>query len=333
MREPAPAVVLEVERLTVTTGTGVRLVEDVDLALHAGQRLALVGESGSGKSVTARSIMRLDPALQLDGSIRLSGRELTTLGRRDMAAIRGADIGMVFQDPMSSLNPVLTVGDQVAEALRIRGVARRAALRRAVEMLDRLGIPDAERRSQAYPHEFSGGMRQRVVLAGALINQPRLLIADEPTTALDVKVQAQVLQLIREVSDESRMAVLFITHDLGIVGDFAHDVTVMYGGRTAETLPADVLHAGARHPYTRALLASTPYIDGDVSRPLPVIEGRPVDPSQRPAGCAFAPRCPRATPTCDEVLPVRADLGSGLHTVACHHPIGIAEQAREVVGA
>lgn len=247
------------------------LVDDVSLRIAAGERVALVGESGSGKSMTAKAIMRLDTTVALSGSLRVAGTETIGLPLRAMQRLRGSAVSMVFQDPMTALNPVLTVGAQVAEPLVIRGVPRREAKRRAIEMLDRLGVPNAAKRAGAYPNEFSGGMRQRVVLAAALIGRPQLLIADEPTTALDVRVQEQVLDLIEEQSRELGLAVLLITHDLAIVAGFAQRVAVMYRGRLVEDRPVDEIFAHPAHPYTQGLLASIPRIDADPSRRLSTV--------------------------------------------------------------
>ena len=247
------------------------LVDAVSMTIGAGERVALVGESGSGKSMTAKAIMRLDRSVQLSGSVRVGGTETIGLPEREMRRLRGATVSMVFQDPMTALNPVLTVGAQVAEPLVIRGVGRREARRRAIEMLDHLGVPDAARRSRAYPNEFSGGMRQRVVLAAALIAEPKLLIADEPTTALDVRVQEQVLDLIEQQSRERDLAVLLITHDLAIVAGFAQRVAVMYRGRLVEDRPVDDVFARPDHPYTRGLLGSIPRIDADPAERLSTV--------------------------------------------------------------
>ena len=278
---PTPEVVLEIAGLTVQVPEAARiddapgdltLVHDVDLTIHRGERVALVGESGSGKSMTAKAVMRLDPTVRLGGSIRLGGTEIVGAPERRVRALRGSAVSMVFQDPMTALNPVLTIGAQVAEPLVIRGVGRREARRRALEMLDRLGVPDAARRMSAYPAEFSGGMRQRVVMAAALVAQPALLIADEPTTALDVRVQEQVLDLIEEQSRELGLAVLLITHDLAIVAGLAHRVAVMYRGTIVENRPVDELFADPSHPYTRGLLGSIPRIDADPSVRLRTVD-------------------------------------------------------------
>lgn len=275
------APVLDIVGLTVSVPDATRtdggrgdltLVDDVSLRLSPGERVALVGESGSGKSMTAKAVMRLDPTVDLAGSIRVAGREVIGAPERTVRRLRGSAVSMVFQDPMTALNPVLTIGDQVTEPLRLRGVPRREARARGVEMLDRLGVASAARRMDAYPHEFSGGMRQRVVMAAALIGGPDVLIADEPTTALDVRVQEQVLDLLEEQSRELGLAVLLITHDLAIVAGFAHRVAVMRHGRIVEDRAIDDLFADPRHPYTRGLLASIPRIDDD-----PTIRLRTVD--------------------------------------------------------
>ncbi|MFI6712389.1 ABC transporter ATP-binding protein [Nonomuraea sp. NPDC050478] len=248
-----------------------QVVHGVDLDLAPGERVALVGESGSGKSVTARAVLRLDPDARLAGKIELEGVDLLGLPQRRMREIRGGRVGLVFQDPLASLNPVMTIGRQVMQPLVIRGVSRRVARRRAIELLERLGVRDAEHRVDDYPHQFSGGMRQRVVIAIAVIAEPALLIADEPTTALDVRVQARVLELLHELAAERGMSILLITHDLGIVAGFAERAVVMRHGRAVETGTVDQIYNAPRHDYTRALLAAVPRIGGDVTRPLAVI--------------------------------------------------------------
>ncbi|GAB2856446.1 ABC transporter ATP-binding protein [Actinocorallia aurea] len=304
--------VLEVSGLTVGLPGGLRLVHGLDLTLRAGERVALVGESGSGKSVSARAIMRLDRRLDVGGSVRLAGRELLDLPEREMRGVRGSGIAMVLQDPLTALNPVLPIGVQVAEPLRLRGTPKKVARQEATAMLDRLGVPRAAERVDAYPHEFSGGMRQRVVLAAALIARPSVLIADEPTTALDVRVQEQVLDLIADFSEDLGLAVLLITHDLGIVAGFAHRVAVMYAGRLVEEGDVDAFYDKPRHPYGDALLASVPRVDRDPSARLPAIGGIPVTPSSLPSGCAFHPRCPAAFERC------RAEVPRLKERVACH---------------
>jgi peptide/nickel transport system ATP-binding protein len=273
---PDPLLRVRDLRVSYPTPRGLtQVVHGVDLDLAPGERVALVGESGSGKSVTARAVLRLDPDASLSGRIELNGVNLLDLPAKRMREIRGARVGLVFQDPLASLNPVMTIGRQVMQPLLIRGVPRKVARRRAVDLLGRLGVRDAERRADDYPHQFSGGMRQRVVIAIAVIAEPALLIADEPTTALDVRVQATVLELLRELADERGMSILLITHDLGIVAGFAERAVVMRHGRAVETGTVEQIYARPQHPYTRALLAAVPRIGGDVTRPLAVIGADP----------------------------------------------------------
>ncbi len=261
----------EKERIGGGTGS-LTLVDGLSLSIRAGERLALVGESGSGKSLTARAVLQLDRQFDLTGSIQWKGSELLGTNRRVLRNIRGGEISMIFQDPMTALNPVLTIGEQVAEPLLVRGVRKREAYRRAAAMLDRLGVPKAKERLGAYPGQFSGGMRQRVVMAAALVAEPRLVIADEPTTALDVRVQEQVLDLLEEQSREMNLAVLFITHDLAIVAGLAHRVAVMYSGRLVEEKSVDDLFADPEHPYTCGLIASVPRLDADPDVRLRTVE-------------------------------------------------------------
>ncbi len=309
---------LSIRDLTITTPAGARLIDGVNLDLSAGERLALVGESGSGKTVLARAIMRLTPELMVDGSIRFGADELTAMSDREMAAVRGRRIAMVFQDPLDCLNPLMTIGAQIAESIRVAGVRKQTAYARAVRLLTELGVSDADRRLGAYPHEFSGGMRQRVAIAIALINEPELLIADEPTTALDVRVQQQVLDLLDEVVTERGLGLLIITHDLGVVASLADRVAVMYSGRIAEVDVVDPLFAAPAHPYTSALLEAVPRLDvpDQVLQPIP---GSPPAPARRPSGCAFHPRCGRATDMCATQIPDPTALPTG-GVVSCHHP-------------
>ncbi|KGM32331.1 ABC transporter ATP-binding protein [Inquilinus limosus] len=295
----------------------VRAVNGVDLRVEAGQTVALVGESGSGKSVTSLSVMRLvrSPAGRIAaGEIRFRGRDgrvrdLAQLDQAAMSAIRGNEISMIFQEPMTSLNPVHSVGRQIAEAVRLhRGLGAGAAWSRAVEMLSLVEIPDARRRAESYPHQLSGGMRQRVMIAMALACDPALLIADEPTTALDVTVQAQILDLMRRLQREIGMGILFITHNLGVVAEIADRVEVMYAGRMVESSDVDGLFDAPSHPYTRGLLASLPVVDHAVRAGagrdrLKAIPGQVADPRYPPPGCAFAPRCSLAAPACRAALP------------------------------
>jgi len=300
-----------------TEGGRIRAVAGVDLRVDAGQTVALVGESGSGKSVTSLSVMRLIRAPRgriSAGEIRFRCRDgvVRDLAAQDeaaMSAIRGNEISMIFQEPMTSLNPAHSVGHQIAEAVRLhRKVDRAAAWRRAVEMLSLVEIPEARRRAESYPHQLSGGTRQRVMIAMALACRPALLIADEPTTALDVTVQAQILELMRRLQREIGMGILFITHNLGLVAEIADKVEVMYGGRVVEQADVDSLFAAPRHPYTQGLLASLPVVDHALRRQegrqrLKAIPGSVVDPRRPPPGCAFAPRCDLALEACRAAVP------------------------------
>jgi peptide/nickel transport system ATP-binding protein len=293
-----------------------RLVEDVSLRLGRGERLALVGESGSGKSVLARAVLGLDRQIEVSGEIRVGDESLTGAGERQLRAIRGRRVAMVFQNPMGALDPLMSVGAQVTEPMRYRGVTGRAARGAATALLSDLGIPDAARRLRSYPHEFSGGMQQRVALAMALAAQPEVLLADEPTTALDVRAQEQVIALIDEVSRERGLSVLLISHDLSLVAGFADRVAVMYAGRIVHDDPVDAVFDAPAHPYTRGLLGAIPAIDRRMGR-LPAIEGTMPSPGRRPGGCAFHPRCPHRLDRCEEITPVAAATASG-GLVACH---------------
>ncbi|WP_455900993.1 ABC transporter ATP-binding protein [Rhodococcus gordoniae] len=307
MTEP----LLRVDGLGVEFATGsgwTSVLQDVSFDVAAGELVGLVGESGSGKSVTCSSVLRLLPANQsrtVSGNIRFRGRDLLAMPDRELADVRGNDIAMIFQEPMTSLNPVFTVGDQISEVVRRhRRVNRKAALARAVEVLDLVGIPNAARRVRQYPHEFSGGMRQRVMIAMALACEPSLLIADEPTTALDVTIQAQVLDLIRDMAAQFDMGVLFVTHDLGVVADLCTEVVVMYAGQVVEKARTEELFAAPKHPYTQGLLRSVPTIDGRSD--LHTIPGSPPAPGTMPAGCRFGPRCAHHLDECDTVIPLHA---------------------------
>ncbi|MFF7196172.1 ABC transporter ATP-binding protein [Streptomyces sp. NPDC008079] len=289
---------LRVDGLTVSFRTKrgpVRAVDGIGFTVEKGRTLGLVGESGSGKSVTSLAVMGLHEDAEVTGSIALGGRELTGLSGARLSALRGRRMAMVFQDPLSSLHPYYTVGEQIAEAHRRHFRSGRAvARRRAVEMLGEVGIPEPARRVAEYPHQFSGGMRQRVMIAMALACEPDLLIADEPTTALDVTVQAQILELIARIQQERGLGVVMITHDLGVVARVAHEVLVMYGGRAAEQATVDALFAEPAHPYTRGLLDSLPRLDDADDAPLRTVPGSPPSLLSLSEGCAFLPRCPRA---------------------------------------
>ncbi|MFD4244666.1 ABC transporter ATP-binding protein [Streptomyces sp. NPDC058525] len=308
--------------VTFTTPRGpVRAVDSLGFTVEAGRTLGIVGESGSGKSVTSLAVMGLHRgAAEVTGSVALAGRELTGLPERELAAIRGRRMAMIFQDPLSSLHPYYTVGEQVAEHVRVHFKSGRAAARkRAVDMLGEVGIPEPARRAGEYPHQFSGGMRQRAMIAMALACEPDLLIADEPTTALDVTVQAQILELIARLQQERGLGVVMITHDLGVVARVAHEVLVMYGGRAAEQAQVDALFADPAHPYTRGLLDSLPRLDTPDDRPLPSIPGSPPSLLAPAPGCAYAPRCPRAAELCTGVRPEPEAYGDAPgRTVACH---------------
>jgi len=306
----------------------IRAVQGVDLRLEAGETLCLVGESGCGKSMTGLSIMGLLPAggRIVSGSIRLNGRELVGLADSEMSKIRGNDIAMIFQNPISSLNPARTVGYQVSEPLRKhRGLGKRDALNRAEEALAVAGVPHPRERLSHYPHELSGGLRQRVMIAMALVCEPTVLIADEPTTALDVTIQYQILQLLENLKARLGMAVLLITHDMGVVARCADRVSVMYAGRLVESTKATTLFNGARHPYTRGLLASIPRTDHDSRQPLASIPGTPPDLGHLPPGCHFADRCFAQSSRCHRDEPELT--GNDEHSLACWHPLDItAEQ-------
>jgi oligopeptide/dipeptide ABC transporter ATP-binding protein len=320
MSSPEP-VLLDVRRLTTVfdvDGRALRAVDDVSFEVRAGETLGLVGESGSGKSVTAFSILRLvqPPGRIAAGEVRFKGRDLLTLPEREMRKVRGAGIALIFQEPMTALNPVFTVGDQIAEAMLVHGLATRAeARRRAVELLDAVRVPEPDRRVRDYPHQLSGGMRQRVLMAMALACRPSLVIADEPTTALDVTIQAQVLDLLREMRAAFNLSLLLITHDLGVIAGMADRVAVMYAGRLVEQGPVrDVFRAPA-HPYSRALLASIPR--GAGGERLKAIEGTVPPLTRLPPGCAFAPRCADQMAVCNRDVPTQSDVGPG-HTASCH---------------
>ena len=310
---------LRVEDLSMAIG-GTLVVEEVSFELREGEMLGLVGESGCGKTVTALSIMRLfpePPGRITGGRIVFRGENLLEKDAAALRAIRGDRIGMIFQEPMTSLNPVFTIGDQIEEAVLLhRDVGRAAARSRAVELLDLVGIPSSARTLERYPHQLSGGQRQRVMIAIALANEPDLLVADEPTTALDVTVQAQILDLLQELRTRLGMAVLLITHDLGVVAEFCDRVAVMYAGRIVETAPTGELFRRPSHRYTQALMNTIPALNPP-GAPLPTIAGQVPPPGRRPMGCSFTPRCSASVAQCPVVLP---DLAGADHKVRCWNP-------------
>ncbi|MFC0008833.1 dipeptide ABC transporter ATP-binding protein [Devosia nitrariae] len=311
---PPAQPLLKVEHLTTTFDAGkvsVKAVTDVSFDVFPGRVVGIVGESGSGKSVTARSIMGLlrAPGRVREGRVLLNGRNLIDLPEGEMRRIRGKQIAMVFQDPQAALNPVMRVGDQIAEALMVHGADAGSARDRAKALLAQVGIPDVERTIDQYPHEFSGGMRQRVVIAIALANDPALLIADEPTTALDVTIQAQILRLLADLGRELNVSIIMITHDMGVVAELCDDLIVMYGGRVVEQGPVRDIFANPRHPYTAALLKAVPRLDTAGDDPLIAIPGAPPVPLRLPPGCAFHPRCSNAVDKCRVEVPPLAPMG------------------------
>jgi len=320
-----PEALVEVKDLRVhfhTEAGIVKAVDGVSFHINKGETLAVVGESGSGKSVTSLAIMRLLPRASgklAGGSILFDGVDLALRSEAEMRRIRGTEIGMIFQEPMTSLNPVLAVGEQIAERLRVHsGLSQRAAMMQAIDMLRLVRIPDPKNRAENFPHQMSGGMRQRVMIAMALACRPKLLIADEPTTALDVTIQAQILDLMRSLQAEIGMAILFITHDLGVVAEMADRVVVMYGGRAVEEADVREVFARPRMPYTRALLRSVPRVDRAARHQerLEAIAGNVPNPLEMPAGCAFHPRCGFAAAACTTEAQVLEDTGGG-HMVRC----------------
>ncbi|MDS0296014.1 ABC transporter ATP-binding protein [Halogeometricum luteum] len=300
----------------------IRAVDDISFDIHRGETVGIVGESGSGKSVTARSIMRLvdTPGRIDDGRIVYEGEDLLEKTPKQMRGIRGGSIAMVFQDPLTSLNPVYTVGNQIKESLRLhRGMSGSEATREAVELLEAVGIPDARRRIREYPHQFSGGMRQRAVIAMALACDPDLLICDEPTTALDVTIQAQILELLEELQEERDLGIMFITHDMGVIAEVADRVNVMYAGEIVESAPVVELFESPKHPYTQGLLNAIPGQGLDAGERLATIEGDVPTPNEEPTYCRFAPRCPKEFEDCRQVHPVPVDVSEDAedHRAAC----------------
>jgi peptide/nickel transport system ATP-binding protein len=319
------APVLEIENLSThikLTSSVVQAVGNVDLRIDPGETLGVVGESGCGKSMTGLSIIGLLPpgGSIVNGSIKLDGRELVGLKQEELRQVRGNEVAMIFQDPLTSLDPTKTIGYQVAEPVRLhRGATRAEALDRAVEVLNLVGLPRPKERLGDYPHQLSGGLRQRVMIAMALANEPKLLIADEPTTALDVTIQAQILALLRDLKDRLGMAMLLITHDMGVIAGHADRVNVMYAGRVVETAEVRQLFSEMHHPYTQALLASIPQLDQDANKALHAIPGLPPDLAHPPHGCRFAARCPRASDKCRAEEPSLS--GKTIeHLFYCWHP-------------
>ncbi|MFH8748910.1 dipeptide ABC transporter ATP-binding protein [Streptomyces rimosus] len=332
---PTPGTAATVPALQVTdlhvtfpgeTGP-VHAVRGLSYAVRPGEVLGIVGESGAGKSAAAQAVLGLLPdGTEVRGSVELDGRELLGLDDAALSEIRGNGIGMVFQDPLSALTPVYSVGNQLVEALRVhQDLSRKAARTRAVELLDLVGIPDPQRRADAFPHEFSGGMRQRAVIAMAIANDPRVIVADEPTTALDVTIQAQILDVLKTAREVTGAAIVLITHDLGVVAGFADRVQVMYAGRPVEYGTVDEIYYRPRMPYTIGLLGATPRLDGPAGAPLVPIHGAPPSLSALPPGCPFAPRCPVAVDRCRETEPAPARGTDAGHTVACHRGAEIAD--------
>lgn len=334
-RGSADRPVLEVKGLRThfyTRDGVVRAVEGVSFSVGAGETLAIVGESGCGKSVTSLSLMRLlpsPPSRIVAGEVRLDGRDLLELSEAEMRRIRGNEISMIFQEPMTSLNPVLTIGRQISEVLMLHeGLSRKAALRRSAELLGLVQISEPERRLREYPHQLSGGMRQRVMIAMALACKPKLLVADEPTTALDVTIQAQILHLMGELQRETGSAIVFITHDLGVVAEIAQRVMVMYAGRKVEEASVADLFLRPRHPYTAGLLRSVPKLGSSQQEDVERLQEIPgIVPSLREAivGCAFAPRCSYATDLCRQKEPM-LEAKAAAHSAACFHSDRVARQ-------
>jgi oligopeptide transport system ATP-binding protein len=319
--------ILEVKNLQVTFKTRaglVKAVDDVSFTVGQGEIVAIVGESGCGKSVTSLSIMGLIgyPGQITGGQIMFDGKDLTKLKENEMRKIRGGKIAMIFQDPMTSLNPVLTIGEQIKESLKLHlGLTGKPADDRAIELLSLVGIPNPETRLKQYPHEFSGGMRQRVMIAMALSCDPKLLIADEPTTALDVTIQAQIMDLLKSLQKKLGMSIILITHDLGVVAGMADRVIVMYGGKVAESGPVHQIFEAPTHAYTWGLMRSIPKMTGEKKRLVPIV-GQPPDLLKPPAGCRFAPRCPHAMAICNKVQPALEPVGPNqLSACWLNHPM------------
>ncbi|WP_342241308.1 ABC transporter ATP-binding protein [Inquilinus sp. OTU3971] len=321
--EPARETVLEVQDFALSLSLGANLVEGVSFSVARGETLCIVGESGCGKSITALGLMGLLPpvATVTSGTARFEGRDLFQLTDRQRADLRGSRMAMIFQEPMTSLNPAFTIGDQIAEGIRRHKPLGKAEARdRALEMLRRVRIPAPEKRLDAYPHQLSGGMRQRAMIAMALANDPQLLIADEPTTALDVTIQAQILALVRRLQDETGTAMILITHDLGVVAEVADHVAVMYAGRIVESGPVDAIFEDPQHPYTIGLMGSVPSLGRREGR-LATIPGTVPPADRMPPGCRFAPRCPFAEPRCTAEAPPAKPVGPDHHAACWFAPL------------
>ena len=316
-----PLLSIEALRVEFDTPHGqVAGVRDAGLTIHAGEIVGLVGETGSGKTLVCRSVMRLIPypGRITGGRVEFEGRDVLAMSARELREFRAHNVGMIYQDPFSSLNPVFRIGHQLTETLRVNlALGKSEARNRALELLAGVGIPEPERRALSYPHEFSGGMRQRVMISLAIASQPRLLLADEPTTALDVTTQAQILALLTHLCNEREMALLLVSHDFGVIAQVCDRVAVMYGGHIVETGPVEALYNHAEHPYTRGLLESIPRIEsaGHATR-LPVIQGFPPDPTESLPACVFTPRCPYAQPSCGTVS-MALELVAPGHATAC----------------
>ena len=316
---------VEVKNLEVSFFTyagEVKAVRGISYNLKPGEVMGIVGESGSGKSVSSYGLMGIipEPGKVIGGQILFEGRDVTAMSEKELLKIRGKDISMIFQDPMTSLNPLFTIGNQIEESLRKHtSLDKDQRQKRMVELLTLVGINQPEKRLKQYPHEFSGGMRQRVMIAMALACDPKLLIADEPTTALDVTIQAQILELLKELKDKIHMGIVFITHDLGVVSDICDSISVMYAGTIVESGSSDQIFYEPRHPYTWGLLASVPKIDTDEHQRLIPIEGNPVDLINPPKGCPFAPRCKHCMKICIDQAPPQCQVGEG-HMAACWLP-------------
>ena len=325
---------VEVKNLEVSFFTyagEVKAVRGISYNLKPGEVMGIVGESGSGKSVSSYGLMGIipEPGKVIGGQILFEGRDVTAMSEKELLKIRGKEISMIFQDPMTSLNPLFTIGNQIEESLRKHtSLDKDQRQKRMVELLTLVGINQPEKRLKQYPHEFSGGMRQRVMIAMALACDPKLLIADEPTTALDVTIQAQILELLKELKDKIHMGIVFITHDLGVVSDICDSISVMYAGTIVESGSSDQIFYEPRHPYTWGLLASVPKIDTDEHQRLIPIEGNPVDLINPPKGCPFAPRCKHCMKICIDQAPPQCQVGEG-HMAACWLPVKEAREEEE----